>query len=200
MAKIPNKLFDKMVYHSLSIELMDDTVLHYDIDEYEKADLEKYLDHRTDSTEEYQGTVLMFVTKEHRAVFVKIDEIRNIIFCYEPEAHKIEKTFDYNFDIKLISNDIEDMPDAIIKCKGRKEPYVFSVLDYESNFLYLDDESFYNPMYLNNGLISLEDDDGEWNYFPMRNISCIDVRRELIYPDGIWNDMQLEKQGKSREN
>ncbi len=53
---------------------------------------------------------------------------------------------------------------------------------------------------MKNGFLCFIDEDGEKNYLPLINIVCIDVKRDLIYNDEMWNEIQKEKELGNRKN
>ncbi len=120
MKKTNKNIFDKYVYHSLVIELKDNTFLHYEIDDFNKNILEEDLDIRRDYSNDLENPVLQFITSEGRVVIIKVNEIRNVMFCSDFEKSDKSKEYNYNFDIMINPHDDDEIPDAIIKMVGKK--------------------------------------------------------------------------------
>jgi hypothetical protein len=50
------------------------------------------------------------------------------------------------------------------------------------------------------GFITLTDEDGERNFIPVSNISCIEATRKLIYSDEVWEELKRNEDMDNRKN
>ncbi len=187
--------------HTLRIELLNGIVLLYSIDAPRKEELEAFLNDRSDDLAEFSNTFLSFYASPNRMVFIRISAISRIIFCWD--IAQITESFTEYHDHFQVSDTIDGelmIPDAVFLLKASSRPLVYSDFDTESNFLGINEESFYNRHFLKGGFITLPDEDGEQNYIPVCNILCIEVARRLIYPDEVWNEMEQQRDLDSNVN
>ncbi|MCX6249827.1 MAG: hypothetical protein NTX61_03650 [Bacteroidetes bacterium] len=195
------EILDKMIMiHTLRIDLMDGTFLSYNIDAYEKEDLEKYLEYRTDFSHDSETTFIQVLTIEERVVFIRIKAIKRLIFCSDPPARIKEVKYHDNFQVITSDENEIIIPDIIIKFKDSSEPLCYSDLDPETDYILLDEEAFSNKPFRKTGFISINDEDGEQNYIPVVNITCMEFKRELIFSDEIWKSMEHSKDIDKRKN
>jgi hypothetical protein len=193
--------FDKMaVVHTLRVEMMDGTLLKYNLSANEKSAFEELLDNFTDGFHQGTNKVVFFQTIEERIVFIRIKDIKNIIFCWDPPVEESEQEYIDNFKVAFTDEGELDIPDVIIKIRGKRKPLAFFDIDYDYEFLALDDVIFSNEHFLKSGFITLTDEDGERNFIPVTNISCIEATRKLIYSDEVWEELKRNEDMDNRKN
>lgn len=187
--------------HTLRIELIDGKVLLYGIDPTVKDNLENWLKNNLDDFMEMHRLFLSFHTFSDRMVFIRITSIKRLIFCWSI-LDQVQDPFRYHDNFSVTFKDEEDLiiPELIVKMKNCDEPIIYEGLDPSADFLGIDEETFKNIHFLKGGFLKVEDEDGEDNYIPIANIDCIEAKRVLIYPEDMWQDMQVVKRQRSSEN
>ena len=180
--------------HIVRIEMMDDSVLLYRITETERDQLMEWMNYRTDPLNEFGNKFVVFHALPDRCVFVRINDIARIIFCWGLHSKSAEYDYVDNFNIlktdstaelQIDDTDLADyIPDAIVKLVGKRRSLVFHLLDENNECgLLLDEDSFTERF--ESGFLNLPDEDGEQNYIPICNISCIEAKYSLVFPDSI---------------
>ena len=136
MENITQDNFDQIVSHTIRIELMDGTILHYYVTPEAKKVFREQLLH--DSISVYDKDFLWFYIPEDRLVLISEKDIIRITFCFDAPAideaeysdnFKVLEKFPLEIDPDEMEevNDFEDshpkldLPNLIIKHRREKE-------------------------------------------------------------------------------
>lgn len=136
MENFSNGDIDQIISHTIRIELIDGTILHYDVSPEAKKAFKKVL--LNESFPLYDIDFLWFYIPEDRLVFINQNDIIRVTFCFEvpmigdPEYSdnfKVLEKFPPEIDLDLIEEENEfdesepeiDLPGLIIKHRRDKE-------------------------------------------------------------------------------
>lgn len=196
--------FDRLVDHTLRIELVNGKVLIYNVDIENKQFLINKLRQNSDGNEENQPLkFLWFETCLKRSVIINTDSLASVTFCFDTgTAHPLYNYVD-NFDVVYFEDEpIEDegeskempkdeelfLPQAIVYHKGQKpeDGYNPNPRTYDSLTrgclaafnLELDGDCPFRQF------INLTDDDGEETFIPLEQIIVMEFDTNLMDIEG----------------
>jgi hypothetical protein len=192
--------FDRLVDHTLRIELLDGKVLVYTVDIKNKQYLINKLRRNSDGNEENQPLkFIWFETCLKRSVIINTDSLVSITFCFD--GGSIDKFHNYvdNFDVVYFEEEPTDdeteskempkdeelfLPQAIVYLKGNKpeDDYNKNPRTYGSLTrgclpafnLELEGECPFRQF------INLTDDDGEETFIPLEKIIVMEFDTNLM--------------------
>jgi hypothetical protein len=206
--------FDKLVVHSLRVELLNGQVLRYNLDVESKQYLMRRLRENSDGGDDKQLLrFIWFHTSLKRTVIINTDSFVRITFCFDPKdiAQDPDGYYD-NFKLIEKETTLEDretsegevrlhvvvdeyIPQAIIYHKGipANDDYYINPLEYNSldagvlaGFeMELEGDVPYRQF------IELIDDDGETSFIPLNEIIVLELETSLIFPDD--EDLDFEE-------
>lgn len=192
--------FDRLVSHTLRIELVNGKVLIYNVDIENKQYLINNLRRYSDGAEENQLLkFLWFETCLNRSVIINTDSLASVTFCFDTGiAHPLCNYVD-NFDVVYFDdepteNEAESkelpkdeelfLPQAIVYHKGQKpeDGYYQNPRTYDSLTrgclaafnLELDGDCPFRQF------INLTDDDGEETFIPLEQIIVMEFDTNLM--------------------
>lgn len=206
------KPFSITMVFTVKIEMMNDTVLLYSLPEEEKDRLQHWLNDRSSGYKNISHSFIGFHALPERYVLVRVNDIaRLVIQCdYIDNSSRITEYYD-NFNVipeanKNIENIDEEFqndpefldflldhfyPEIIIKMKGKKEPIIYSGIDENENCLAILRGDLVLHHMDKSGYLKVMDEDGEENFIPLKNISCIESNLSLMLPGGCQDKLVL---------
>ena len=208
--------FDKLVVHTLRVELLNGQVLRYNLDVESKQYLMRRLRENSDGDDDKQLLrFIWFHTSLKRTVIINADSIVRITFCFD-RKDIVQNPDAYYDNFKLIEKETtlqdretsegevrlhvvvdEYIPQAIIYHKGipANDGYYTNPLKYDS----LDAGALMGfEMELEGDVpyrqfIELIDDDGETSFIPLNEIIVLEFETSLIFPDDEDLDFEEEE-------
>jgi hypothetical protein len=212
MAIISQSNFDKLVSHTIRIELNDGSTLIYNVSKESKTAFHHLL--KVDDISDYENEFLWVYIPEDRLVLVNKKEIVRFTFCFDP-LQAGEPKYRDNFAVIDISEEQDevddrqqpeeepDLPQLILKHNRQHEDTEFvsgvamkteGYFGNVSSYYSLDagDVEGFDFEYLEDmeewNLLTYKylqfiDDDGEENFMPLQQLSVIEIERPLIMPD-----------------
>jgi hypothetical protein len=187
------KDFDKIVQHTLRIELTDGSTLLYPILPKEKGELITVL--RSLAFGDPEGKpagMLCFNVFPGRTVFINTRYLLNIIFCFDHLAAVGPPRYRDNFGVVHVETTdhsteekdaTDSLPSVILKLSHPlplQESQVASFYDIEPGTLANLDIEAWEPQDGVRQFIELEDEDGEANFFNLEYVMCIEAAQEVV--------------------
>lgn len=228
MATIAQSDFDKLVSHTIRIELKDGSTLIYHVSLESKKALRRFL--KDYAISDNENDFLWFYIPEDRLVLINKKELIRITFCFDP-PNGTQPSYRDNFNILANPEETDNtdevdeelyLPQLIVMhnrqhedtefVKGvtmKTEGYFGNISSYYSldaediegfDFDYLEDEEEW--VLLTYKYLQFIDDDGEENFMPLDQLSVIEVERPLIMPDSkldLYLGRKPKKQSRTKK-
>jgi hypothetical protein len=207
MPSISEKDFDKLVHHTVRIDMTDNSVYQFPLLPEDKQQLIEQLRNLSfGMNEERTGTrLLVFNIYPGRMVFINTAYLLRLIFCFDPPHEDSAVGYRDNFKVLDEDEKTEDdyakekdkegeeifLPQAIIKLSkkvGYQESDVLCFSSISEGDLSGLDMEAENPADGLREFIELIDEDGENNFIPLKQIMCIEVDRNIVNEKDIEED------------
>lgn len=207
MSSISEEKFNRLLQRTIRIDLIDGTVLLYQLTQEQNEDAIIGLRENSSGSElEKTGaTFMIFRIYQNRLVFVNKDFILRIVFCTDLPTGDSWIPYLDNFNVLEPNEKTEDnyaiqpegddellpLPQAIIKLTNKLDYEGSDILSYSA----LDDGDLYGlnleVMEISEPLrefVELKDDDGEYNFIPMKQIICMEVDSNIVDIDEDFDE------------
>jgi hypothetical protein len=132
-------------------------------------------------------------------VFIRTKTIKSITIRWDIPSEEDLSYID-NFKVSSKEGDVLLVPSIIIKMRNVKSPITFDTDSDENPSLLINEDILSQKPFLRRGFIPIIDENGETNYIPVCNIECIELKREFVYPDEIWAELQKTRDLDDRQN
>lgn len=195
MPSISEEEFDKLVHHTIRIDLTDGTELLYPIAVEEKQRLIQRLRYFSQGIEEGEDSgFINFSIYPEREVYINKAYMLRLIFCFDNPAGATQYLYRDNF------NDLEDdekneggytnadsedilLSQAIIKLTAKVGYQDSDILFFNSinaGDLAGFDMEIDDPNAGCRAMLELIDDDGENNFIPLKHIMCMEIDADIV--------------------
>lgn len=191
MPAITEKEFDKLVNHTLRIELTDGTVLIYSVSSKQKGELIDIMRKVSfGDSDARHPRLLCFNAFPERTVIINIKYLLNLIFCFDSLAIVGTVTYRDNFEVLPDEEDLEEgdqvenfLPDVVVKMA-----YPLAIVGTQTLLFHdirpgtlagLDTEAW-EPEDGIRQFIELEDEDGEPNFISLKHVMCLEAAHIIV--------------------
>lgn len=212
MKSISREEYDKLVLHTIRIELKDGSVLIYYVTVESKTALFNLL--KQDAIADEGQDFLWLYIPQDRLVLMNKKEIIRVTFCFDVFG-QVERLYRDNFgildkseepvptddateEVKTTDEELY-LPQLIVKHnrqmeKNETEGYFGNISSYSSlskgnvdgfDFEYDENEDEWILFLFK--YLEFVDDDGEYNFMPLDNLSVIEIERSLIMTEEFLN-------------
>jgi hypothetical protein len=206
--------FDKLVVHTLRVELLNGQVLRYNLDVESKQYLMRHLRENSDGDEDTKPLhFIWFQTSQERTVIINTDSILRLTFCFDPKD-SVQNPDAYYDNFKLIEKETtlkdRETPDGEVRLHVVVDEYLPQAIIYHKG-IPANDDYYTNPLKYNSleagalegfelelegdipyrQFIELIDDDGETSFLPLKEIIVLELETSLIAP--YEDDPDLEE-------